>query len=47
MAGIRNVEDAIMCVEQEVDVNSGCWGLDGRRDKEKVAKFVKNANVAE
>ena len=33
------------CKPYGVDVNSGCRAVDGSRDKEKVLKFVKNANI--
>ena len=43
----ENVAEAIRtCKPYGVDVNSGCRGEDGFRDKEKVLAFVKNANNA-
>ena len=43
----ENVAEAIRtCKPYGVDVNSGCRGVDGFRDKEKVLAFVKNANNA-
>lgn len=40
----ENVAQVIeMCQPYGVDVNSGCRGADGFRDKEKVKKFVQNA----
>lgn len=41
----QNVADAIrFCRPYGVDVNSGCKGVDGFRDMQKVVEFVKNAN---
>lgn len=43
----ENVAEAIRtCKPFGVDVNSGCRGADGNRDKEKVIAFVKNARNA-
>ena len=40
----ENVSAAVKyCNPWGVDVNSGCRGIDGKRDKNKVAAFVKNA----
>lgn len=43
----ENVAEAIRtCKPFGVDVNSGCRGADGNRDREKVLAFVKNARNA-
>ncbi len=42
----ENVANAIkICKPYGVDVNSGCRALDGSRDKQKVQKFVEQANL--
>jgi len=41
-----NVAYAVrFCKPYGVDVNSGCRGIDGSRDKQKVKKFVEQANL--
>lgn len=42
----ENVANAIkICKPYGVDVNSGCRAVDGSRDKQKVKKFVEQANL--
>lgn len=42
----ENVSEAVRyCKPYGVDVNTGCRGKDGFRDKEKVLTFVKNASI--